>query len=1066
MAKISPTLLAQVLHGADRLPTEQQQAVTAADRGPLLVVAGAGSGKTETMASRVVWLVANGFAAPEQILGLTFTRKAAQELSQRIRSQFHTLAGSPKVRDLDPSGELARSLTTAASTVSTYDAYAGNLIREYGLLVPVEPDARLITQAEMFAIAHQVVTDYRGTLRAQQTVGTVTNNLLQLITEMDNQLMGVEEVRRRSQEMVDTLEFLPKGPKQRVEDYTATVRKWLETQQVRMDYLPLVIQLKEELARQGVVTFNEQMSVAARLARDHASVRNSQRRRFRVVMLDEYQDTSHSQRILLSHLFGTPDDSEQPVDETLTVTAVGDPMQAIYGWRGATVENLEEFVNDFPDASGPAPKKELTTAWRNPEGVLALANAVSDNVFDGGPRPVAELQPRDGAPDGKVAFAFFQDSQEEIDFLTDRLAEEFHARHDAGKTFKGAVLVRKNRHSGPIAEALAARGIPHEIVGLGGLLDVPEVADLVALATMLIRPADTQAALRILAGPLVGLGVSDLSALQRRARNLTESEERVELPDDPTERLKAQLDEVTADPPDQVAGLTDAVADLGERSRYSPEAVTRLEALSSRLRWLRTNSLSKALPDLFADIERTFGIRTEVLARPGDTGTVHLDQLADTVAAYHGGTLPGLLDYFELAREHESGLEPGAVTVRSDRVQILTAHKAKGLEWDVVAVAHADASTYKAQASTFLTNADRLPGEEVENSEAGDRKEFEDAGKEYLADVRAAVAEENARLFYVAITRTERVLLVTASGKEPYENFELLARTAPESVVTWETEEPEEAEDAEDTEAAPEEITGTFPDLAVSEDTEAGAQLVRDALEALPEPASGETFDFWERETDALIEEQRTLSQPEVVVELPGELTATDLMAIKADPEQFARRQRRPVPFKPNTYAKRGTAFHQWLEDRFGASALLDEDQLPGIDEEPVDAEQLNELKESYLASEWADRTPTYVEQPFEVRIGDTIVRGRMDAVFQNEDGSWLIVDWKTGRPPQSAQLRTAEIQLAVYREAWRRIVSSTDTVDAAFHYVGANFTLAPQNLPETAELEELLVSSTMPADD
>jgi len=202
---ISAVLLSQVLHGAERRPTEQQAAVTSAEPGPMLVVAGAGAGKTETMASRVVWLVANGYATPDQILGLTFTRKAAQELGQRIRRQFRTLAGSPKVRDLDPGGELADVLMTQAPTVSTYDSYAGQLIREYGLLVPVEPHARLITQAELYSIAHRVVTDYRGPLSATTTVGDVTEKLLRLVTELDNQLADVDDVAADSAELLSGL---------------------------------------------------------------------------------------------------------------------------------------------------------------------------------------------------------------------------------------------------------------------------------------------------------------------------------------------------------------------------------------------------------------------------------------------------------------------------------------------------------------------------------------------------------------------------------------------------------------------------------------------------------------------------------------------------------------------------------------------------------------------------------------------------------------------------------------------------------------------------------------------
>ncbi|AWB81426.1 DNA helicase II [Corynebacterium yudongzhengii] len=1063
MAEISPRLLAQILQGPDRRPNDQQVAATAAPPGPMLVVAGAGAGKTETMASRVLWLVANGYVDPDEVLGLTFTRKAAQELSHRIRHQLRTLAGSPKIRDLDPSGELREKLTTQQPTVLTYDSYAGQLIRQYGLLVPVEPDARLITEAELYALAHRVVTDYTGALTTTNEVPWVTETVLKLATEMDNALLDEDTVAERTQLFIDTAHELPKRQSNRKNspEFPSDLRKWLNCQQLRLDLLPVVRALKNTLRDEGLVTFNEQMSVAARLVSQRPLVADSQRRRYRVVMLDEYQDTSHAQRILLSHLYGTPEGVEREVDESLTVTAVGDPMQAIYGWRGATVENLEEFVNDFPRRADTARRQELTTSWRNPGDVLEMANDVSEGVFfpngetAGRQRPVAKLEPREDAGPGEVSLAHYESEKEEISAIADVMEHHFHATHDAGKPFTGAVLVRKNKQSQPIAQELAARGIPYEIVGLGGLLTMPEVADIVAIATMLIRPGNSQAALRILSGPLVGLGMKDLTALVERARNLSGRKERTVLPDDPTERLLTQLDEVTQDPPEQMAGLGDAVADIGEPERYSPAGLRRLQELSAKLRHLRTTSLAKSLPDLFADIETVFDIRTEILSRPDAVergGAVHLDKLLSTVAAYHGDSLAGLLDYFELAKEHENGLEPGEVTVREDRVQILTAHKAKGLQWDVVAVAHADKATYTSLTETYLTKPYLVPpadaGERYE--EAGDRKDFTDGGKEWIETVKAEQAEEAARLFYVAMTRTERVLSITASGKEPYAPFAQLKEKFPQVVTHW-------AVAAEKTTDKEEPKTGLFPALDVDEDTGAGAAFVRSALEELPAASRGETFDFWEREVDALIEEHEALSAPVVEVEIPGDLTATDMVNLSADREQFARRSRRPVPFKPNAYAKRGTAFHQWLEDRFGAQSLLDEDQLPGIGEPDLDDEQVAELKDAFLRSPWAQRTPTYVEYPFEVAIGTTMVRGRMDAIFRQPDGSWLIVDWKTGRPPVGEQKRSAEMQLAVYREAWRRIVGEDVPVDAEFYYVLHDQRLKPDDLYDGERLKEML---------
>lgn len=1084
---MSPKLLSRYL-GQKFPPTPQQADVIGAAPGPLLVVAGAGAGKTETMASRVVWLVANGYARPDEVLGLTFTRKAAQEMGKRIRDRLGALAGNADlVRRLDPSGELADRLRVIAPTVSTYDAYAGDLIREYGLLVPVEPDARLITDAELHAIATDVVLNFTGGLISEYgsnpSLNTVVEDVLALTTSMGNELATAQWVSEHARDFLAETESYPKGPRARVE-FTQVLQRWRSKQEERAKFLPLVEALNQELRRRGVVTFNEQMSVAAGLARDHELVGRSQRSRYRVVMLDEYQDTSHSQRVLLRSLFG------QGADPTLTVTAVGDPMQAIYGWRGATAANLEAFVEDFPAAGGaPAPKKQLTTSWRNPPEVLELANGVSDAVLGtGAQRAVAPLEARPGADAGRVSLGFFAHEDEEIAYVANALGAEYYERQAAGEAFSGAVLVRKNRHSAPVAAALEERGVPYEIVGLAGLLDVPEVADTVAIATMLVRPDDTAAALRVLAGPAVGLGLADLQALAARARNLRGgSEEHGQAEhENPEQLLFAQLEdlvrraeEITARS-DRPEGLTDALADLGEPERYSETGLQRMRDTAAKLRWLRTNSLPKRLSDLFADIIAVFGIRTEVLAGGSPAGAVHLDRLLEEVAAYPGTSLDALLHYFELARQHEDGLAPGSVAVREDRVQILTAHKAKGLEWDTVAVVHADAETYKAKTETFLTFVRHLPTEtfgdpEIYTAFAGveNRTDFEKAAKAWLKEVGGELAEETARLFYVAVTRSAHRLIVTGSRRradaakeaEPYEHFAAMhPQVAEDAIATWDdgrtVEEPAaEPSGAQETDLTDDTVrVGTWPHYGPTQAAREAAAAVQEARQTLPPFVDGELFSLWERDASALIEEHEAAAAGDVPVVMPGELTASDVVALSADPVQFARRARRPVPFKPNTYAKRGTAFHEWLEEFYGARPLLTEDELPGIDEGEVDRAVLERLKTNFEASEWARRTPVYVEYPFELALGETVVRGRMDAVFKDPDtGGWIVVDWKTGEKPAPDQMRSAQLQLAVYREAWRRIARDGRDVEAVFFYVRTGETYAPSDLPDAAQLEALL---------
>src|SRR5688572_5467190 len=170
--RFSPEALAERLD--QPAPTPEQSAAIAAPLLPGVVVAGAGAGKTETMAARVVWLVANGLVEPEQVLGLTFTRKAAQQLTARIRARLAKLAGSALLRDLDPSGGLRARILGSEPEVSTYHAYAGRLLTEHGLLLPIEPSATLLSETELWQVAHRVVSSWDGELDTDRNPASVT----------------------------------------------------------------------------------------------------------------------------------------------------------------------------------------------------------------------------------------------------------------------------------------------------------------------------------------------------------------------------------------------------------------------------------------------------------------------------------------------------------------------------------------------------------------------------------------------------------------------------------------------------------------------------------------------------------------------------------------------------------------------------------------------------------------------------------------------------------------------------------------------------------------------------
>jgi DNA helicase-2/ATP-dependent DNA helicase PcrA len=184
-------------------------------------------------------------------------------------------------------------------------------------------------------------------------------------------------------------------------------------------------------------------------------------------------------------------------------------------------------------------------------------------------------------------------------------------------------------------------------------------------------------------------------------------------------------------------------------------------------------------------------------------------------------------------------------------------------------------------------------------------------------------------------------------------------------------------------------------------------------------------------------------------------------VVLRRDPQALARSLRRPLPQRPTPYARRGTAFHAWLEQRFGAVRLLDVDELPGAADDGAAAdEELLALQEAFLAGEWAERTPVEVEVPFATTIAGVVVRGRMDAVFADPGGRFDVIDWKTGRRPATADAAAAVVQLSAYRLAWASLAGvPVSRVRAGFHYVRDGVTVRPGDLMDAAGLAALVES-------
>ncbi|MFH9210495.1 ATP-dependent DNA helicase [Streptomyces globisporus] len=742
--------------------TPEQTACIVAPPAPQVIVAGAGSGKTTVMAARVVWLVGTGQVAPEQVLGLTFTNKAAGELAERVRKAL-IAAGvtDPDVIDPDnPPGE---------PTISTYHAFAGRLLTEHGLRIGLEPSTRLLADATRYQLAAKVLREAPGPYPAlTRSFSTLVSDLLALDGELSEHL-----VRPGTLETYDT-ELLRDLAAAKLSN--ADLRKIPEAAEARRSLLGLTERYRAAKRSRDLLDFGDQIALSAELALTRPEVGRILREEFRVVLLDEYQDTSVAQRLLLSALFGSGTGAGTGVGAAghapptgHAVTAVGDPCQAIYGWRGASVANLDDFPEHFPHADGtPATRYSLSENRRSGGRLLQLANGLAEPLramHEG----VEALRPAPGAErDGVVRCALLSTHTEEIDWLADSLAHLVRTGTPPGEI---AVLCRTAGDFPEIQAALVARDIPVEVVGLAGLLHLPEVADLVAVCEVLQDPGANASLVRLLTGPRWRIGPRDLALLGRRARLLVHRAGHAD-DADADQRL---AEAVEGTDPAEVISLADALdtflvagdaADDG--LPFSAEARVRFARLARELRDLR-RSLADPLMDVLHRVLATTGLEVELSASPQALAARRRETLAnflDTAARFASldgeASLLAFLGFLRTAAQYEKGLD-NALPGGENTVKVLTAHKSKGLEWDVVAVPglvtgqfpsgqSRDAWTAQAKVLPHALRGDAATLPALDSFDAKGIKAFKEEMKEHQHT-------EELRLGYVTFTRPRSLLL-------------------------------------------------------------------------------------------------------------------------------------------------------------------------------------------------------------------------------------------------------------------------------------------------------------------
>jgi len=1046
-------------------PTDEQSKIISIASNPLepaVVIAGAGSGKTETMAARVIYLVANGFARPDQILGLTFTRKAAGELAIRIRTRLRQLRAAKLIPEDTP-------LEVA---VTTYHSYAARLLSEHSIRFGIDADIQPMGDAAMWQLANDIVRNWEDASYSNESaVGTVVEDLLGLTKLMLEHQVSSEDIASADNEVLEQLAQMSGAT-------NPEVRKVAKVLSQRTALLPMVERFIQRRQESGQLSFDDQMSLAADISVKFSDIGELERSKYSVVLLDEYQDTSQSQVRMLSSLFG----GGHPV------MAVGDPCQAIYTWRGASAGTINSFGKYFPKAAGHtgAERYSLLTTFRNDKTILELANVVSEKIRRESGADVPPLTPRPGAGDGELVCGVFENLDLEAtaiaEYFTSLWFDKARLAKPAEKRSTFAVLVRKRSQIATIEGALRAADIPVEVLGLGGLIHVPEVADIVSMLRVIADPDSGAALMRHLVGPRINLGAKDLAALGAYSRNRAKGS-RAESKSLIKKIATGNPEQAEAD--DQFLGsLIDTLDEIGgaDKSTFTEIGYVRLVNFASDLRRLRSRA-GGTITDLINEIESYLSLETEVMLRDGTgSGRRHIDRFLDEAGKFarSGGTLNSFLQWLDIAGKEEGGLKSAAPEVRSDVVQILTVHMSKGAEWDVVAVPGLAEGTFpglnKNDPDNWITNERHIPfhlrGDHLElpRFSFNGATKNSDAGKEITnyADIcKATKTREEIRLGYVAFTRARTHLIATTSwyrdGKdwvEPSTIFEQVALVAQEhGKIISEVPRPDKGAKNP---ALENPLTGIWPRDPLGGSRAAFTAKVELVKNAVPlDLANAQSVDIetasWIEDARALIQERALGVNGVLEIPMPPRLSTSTLVALHKDPEELALTIRRPMPRPQDQYSRRGTAFHLWIEHHFNAATLFDDEDLDFLD--PLEPDQtLESLKATWLASEWGNRSPVAVEVPFEAVLGGVLIRGRIDAVYEI-NGRFEVIDWKTGATTLG---ESAAVQLAVYRLAWAKLKGIDPAlVSAAFHYVPISKTDRPADLLSEEQLIALITGAS-----
>ena len=756
--------------GSKYAPTsEQVKIIEAPLDGALLVIAGAGAGKTEVMSSKILYMTLNNLVLPNEILALTFANKAKQELEDRIRARLSKVrrATSDEINYFDEEFLFPH--------VATYNSFASNIVRNYGYKIGLSPLARLINDAEIMQILNAIVNGWQNDFESDMPISQIPQNVYYIYQKISEHDLEIEDVEKYFNDLAISINnnSSSKGkPK-----ITAEIKNIVDKIQNRKYILPFVQAYMQYKKNYNLLDFADQIRYACKIVSDFPEVVEQLRNKYKVVLLDEYQDTSVSQIQLLSTIF-----------KDHNVVAVGDPKQAIYGWRGASLGAVEDFAKKFADKNS-VRFMSLSISWRNSSRILDYANVISQPLqyefHDDFKMPILRSKPN--APVGQIHVINGIDPQDSFENIAKYVKEYKRSEQTL------AIICRRKSSFLAIQKELTKQGIKSQKIGLDGLLMQKVIRDLLAFLKISIDSQNAKYLIRIFDN--LNIGVNDMHVFYQWSQYLSE-------------KLTGSRGNLS------IIDCLEMLPEVGWHEKndssehgISDLAIERMIYIRDCLRNIR-NNFNNSIEWQLKNVINICGLETQVQVTDDEEQYQALNTIVELARDFENNRefsefesmlndenmkLKAFLDWLDMVDQVNEKIDIFTPKADSDTVQIMTIHAAKGLEWDIVVVPEMvecvfpsfnnsklfqkfgsekiDPRQTKYSVSGWLTDMSDLPyalRKDKDYLPDFDLLQYcqEETSSNYIKEYKKQIGDyyllEEARLAYVAFTRAKQTLVLSS----------------------------------------------------------------------------------------------------------------------------------------------------------------------------------------------------------------------------------------------------------------------------------------------------------------